>query len=194
MTASLGVRQATRQVHLHHVHHFDDVQHVDDVVPPSPPLPVSARPLPLPTCTAQTVRGAAGRLQSSLHTHHQPVLPPGPEGAHRGQPAEDHRRGHGEGSADLPHLAGHGYVVVDQTVVRVDGLLEGWEDDYLKWEPQQYGGLDRLELPPSKVWTPDIFLFNDVTGQFAEDLVRDSPFLVVTSQGHVRWIPPLVVR
>ena len=44
------------------------------------------------------------------------------------------------------------------------------------------------------MWTPDIFLFNDVTGHFSDDLVRDSPFLVVTSQGHVRWIPPLVVR
>merc|ERR1711936_36822 len=70
----------------------------------------------------------------------------------------------------------------------------GWEDDYLKWDPEEYSGLKRLELPPSKVWTPDIFLFNDVTGHFSDDLVRDSPFLVVTSQGHVRWIPPLVVR
>merc|ERR1711874_855699 len=51
-----------------------------------------------------------------------------------------------------------------------------------------------LELPPSKIWTPDIFLFNDVTGHFADDLVRDSPLLVVTNQGQVRWIPPLVVK
>ena len=69
-----------------------------------------------------------------------------------------------------------------------------WEDDYLKWDPEEYGGLTRLELPPSKIWTPDIFLFNDVTGHFSDDLVRDSPLLVVTSEGHVRWIPPLVVK
>ena len=69
-----------------------------------------------------------------------------------------------------------------------------WEDDYLKWDPEEYGGLARLELPPSKIWTPDIFLFNDVTGHFSSDLVRDSPLLVVTNEGHVRWIPPLVVK
>merc|ERR1711874_626148 len=69
-----------------------------------------------------------------------------------------------------------------------------WEDDYLKWDPEQYGGLTRLELPPSKIWTPDIFLFNDVTGHFSSDLVRDSPLLVVTNEGQVRWIPPLVVK
>ena len=69
-----------------------------------------------------------------------------------------------------------------------------WEDDYLKWDPANHGGLTRLELPPSKIWTPDIFLFNDVTGHFSDDLVRDSPLLVVSSEGHVRWIPPLVVK
>merc|ERR1712183_944686 len=69
-----------------------------------------------------------------------------------------------------------------------------WEDDYLKWDPEKSGGVDRLELPPSKVWTPDIFLFNDVSGHFSDDLVRDSPLLVVTNEGQVRWIPPLVVK
>ena len=27
-----------------------------------------------------------------------------------------------------------------------------WEDDYLKWDPEQYGGCTRLELPPSKMY------------------------------------------
>jgi len=69
-----------------------------------------------------------------------------------------------------------------------------WEDDYLKWDPEEYGGVDRLQLPPSRVWTPDIFLFNDVTGHFSDDLKRDNPFLVVDADGHVRWIPPLVLK
>merc|ERR1711976_779277 len=51
-----------------------------------------------------------------------------------------------------------------------------------------------LELRPSSIWTPDIFLFNDVTGHFADDLIRDNPLLVVNDMGHVRWIPPLVVK
>eukprot|EP00091_Calanus_sinicus_P011639 TRINITY_DN2625_c0_g1_i2.p1 TRINITY_DN2625_c0_g1~~TRINITY_DN2625_c0_g1_i2.p1 ORF type:complete len:192 (-),score=48.47 TRINITY_DN2625_c0_g1_i2:109-684(-) len=69
-----------------------------------------------------------------------------------------------------------------------------WEDDYLKWDPEKFGGVDRMQLPPSKVWTPDIFLFNDVTGRFGDELKRDNPFLVVESNGHVRWIPPLVLK
>ena len=69
-----------------------------------------------------------------------------------------------------------------------------WEDDYLKWDPEDYGGVDRMQLPPSKIWTPDIFLFNDVTGHFGDDLKKDNPFLVVEHTGHVRWIPPLVLK
>ena len=50
-----------------------------------------------------------------------------------------------------------------------------WEDDYLKWDPEKFGGLQRMQLPLSKVWTPDIFLFNDVTGRFGDELKRDKP-------------------
>ena len=63
-----------------------------------------------------------------------------------------------------------------------------WEDDYLKWDPEKFGGLQRMQLPPSKV------LFNDGTGRFGDELKRDNPFLVVESNGHVRWIPPLVLK
>merc|ERR1719312_1411228 len=40
----------------------------------------------------------------------------------------------------------------------------------------------------------DIFLFNDVTGHFGDDLKKNNPFLVVEHTGHVRWIPPLVLK
>jgi len=69
-----------------------------------------------------------------------------------------------------------------------------WMDEYLQWNPNNYGGIERLQLPPSRIWTPDIFLFNDVTGHFGEDLMRDRPYLVIEANGHVRWIPPLILK
>ena len=30
-----------------------------------------------------------------------------------------------------------------------------------------------------QVWTPDIFLFNDVTGHFGDELMRSRPYLVI---------------
>jgi len=69
-----------------------------------------------------------------------------------------------------------------------------WFDEYLRWNPDNYDGIERLQIPPSKIWTPDIFLFNDVTGHFSTDLLSDRPYLVVEANGDVRWIPPMILK
>ena len=48
-----------------------------------------------------------------------------------------------------------------------------WMDEYLKWNPADYEGITQIQLPPHKLWTPDIFLFNDVTGHFGEEQLDD---------------------
>jgi len=69
-----------------------------------------------------------------------------------------------------------------------------WMDDYLQWNPEEFEGITQIQLPPNKVWTPDIFLFNDVTGHFGDELMRSRPYLVIENNGDVRWIPPLVLK
>merc|ERR1712233_261566 len=69
-----------------------------------------------------------------------------------------------------------------------------WMDEYLKWNPADYEGITQIQLPPNKLWTPDIFLFNDVTGHFGDDLMRGRPYLVIENNGDVRWIPPMVLK
>merc|ERR1711936_1179463 len=69
-----------------------------------------------------------------------------------------------------------------------------WMDDYLQWNPEEFEGITQIQLPPNKVWTPDIFLFNDVTGRFGDELMRSRPYLVIENNGDVRWIPPLVLK
>merc|ERR1719397_983284 len=69
-----------------------------------------------------------------------------------------------------------------------------WMDEYLKWNPADYEGITQIQLPPHKLWTPDIFLFNDVTGHFGDDLMRGRPYLVIENNGDVRWIPPMVLK
>merc|ERR1712192_196846 len=66
-----------------------------------------------------------------------------------------------------------------------------WMDEYLKWNPADYEGITQIQLPPHKLWTPYIFLFNDVTGHFGDDLMRGRPYLVIENNGDVRWIPPM---
>lgn len=38
--------------------------------------------------------------------------------------------------------------------------LQEWNDLLLKWAPDEFGGVDTVRVPPSKIWTPDIVLYN----------------------------------
>ena len=39
-------------------------------------------------------------------------------------------------------------------------LLQLWEDEYLRWDPHEYGGIKVITLPSENVWMPDITLYN----------------------------------
>lgn len=34
--------------------------------------------------------------------------------------------------------------------------LKGWVDDMLKWDPDDYGGVERISLRTDDIWMPDI--------------------------------------
>ena len=38
--------------------------------------------------------------------------------------------------------------------------FQQWTDELLRWNPRDYGGVDNVRLPPDKIWTPDIILYN----------------------------------
>lgn len=38
--------------------------------------------------------------------------------------------------------------------------LQEWNDYKLKWNPDDYGGVDTLHVPSEHIWLPDIVLYN----------------------------------
>lgn len=43
---------------------------------------------------------------------------------------------------------------------KVERLLQIWEDILLRWDPDEYGGVQHVRVPTSLIWTPDIVLYN----------------------------------
>lgn len=39
-------------------------------------------------------------------------------------------------------------------------ILQKWNDPTLAWNPEGFGGLLKTWLPTSKIWIPDIIVFN----------------------------------
>jgi len=39
-------------------------------------------------------------------------------------------------------------------------VIEHWKDEFLTWNPADYGGITRIIVPPQLVWLPDFGLEN----------------------------------
>ncbi|XP_061194170.1 neuronal acetylcholine receptor subunit alpha-5-like [Saccostrea echinata] len=67
-------------------------------------------------------------------------------------------------------------------------LDQGWVDEKLRWNPDDYNNLTVLRIPCTNIWLPDIVLYNsaeDYTEGYMEALA------MVSYEGQVFW-PPIV--
>ena len=50
------------------------------------------------------------------------------------------------------------------TVSRLDKyisfIFQLWKDEYLVWDPHEYGDIAVVRLDPALIWVPDIMLYN----------------------------------
>lgn len=60
-----------------------------------------------------------------------------------------------------------------------------WVDEYLKWDPDLFGGLNLITLPWDQVWVPDIVLVNTASTAVAERAAD----IMVSHEGFVFWSP-----
>ncbi|CAD5122885.1 DgyrCDS11285 [Dimorphilus gyrociliatus] len=65
-----------------------------------------------------------------------------------------------------------------------------WQDEYLRWSPEDYGGLVKIRINPKFVWKPDIMLYNTAAVKIDE---REA-LMVVTHTGKVQWLPHQIFK
>lgn len=41
-----------------------------------------------------------------------------------------------------------------------------WFDYKLRWDPEEYGGVEQLYVPSEHIWVPDIVLYNNWDGNY----------------------------
>ena len=51
-------------------------------------------------------------------------------------------------------------IVCEESSGRYFNLIQKWNDEYLSWNPNEFGGIKFINLPEEEVWTPDIVLYN----------------------------------
>ena len=41
-----------------------------------------------------------------------------------------------------------------------------WYDEYMQWNPEDFGGITNTGVSPDRIWKPEIVLYNNVDGRF----------------------------
>ncbi|CAI4225941.1 unnamed protein product [Auanema sp. JU1783] len=56
-------------------------------------------------------------------------------------------------------------VDVDEIQEQIKLLIwfpQSWTDEFLTWDPEDWGGIEKMNLPISQIWLPDGYIFNTV--------------------------------
>nr|AAQ75737.1 nicotinic acetylcholine receptor alpha 1 subunit [Nilaparvata lugens] len=68
-------------------------------------------------------------------------------------------------------------------------VQQQWGDYKLKWNPDDYGGVDTLHVPSEHIWIPDIVLYNNADGNYVVTTKA-----VLHHTGKVVWKPPAIYK
>ncbi|XP_055953188.1 acetylcholine receptor subunit alpha-like 1 [Argiope bruennichi] len=66
-----------------------------------------------------------------------------------------------------------------------------WFDHKLRWDPDEYGGVQHLYVPAEQIWLPDIVLYNNADGNYEVTIMTKA---IIHSTGRVVWNPPAIYK
>ena len=70
-----------------------------------------------------------------------------------------------------------------------------WTDERLTWNPEDFGGLDRIRIHSKYIWIPDITMYNSVGEPKSNYLPwDDSASVVVVATGQLIFVAPVVQK
>ncbi|XP_022108845.1 neuronal acetylcholine receptor subunit alpha-7-like isoform X2 [Acanthaster planci] len=74
-----------------------------------------------------------------------------------------------------------------QTIAIKANLRVSWTDEFLQWEPSEYGNTTRILIPITSLWQPDITLLRNINEGYE---ITKPTSVRVNSTGHVSWYTP----
>nr|AAL90236.1 GH09870p [Drosophila melanogaster] len=70
-------------------------------------------------------------------------------------------------------------------------VKQRWFDYKLRWDPEEYGGVEQLYVPSEHIWVPDIVLYNNWDGNYEVTLMTKA---TLKYTGEVFWEPPAIYK
>ncbi|XP_032242803.1 neuronal acetylcholine receptor subunit beta-3 isoform X2 [Nematostella vectensis] len=73
-------------------------------------------------------------------------------------------------------------------------VRQRWTNLLLKWDPDKYGGITRVRIDASKIWIPDIVLYNSADSEFSGGLEKYKTRVILNHDGVNAWYSPASFR
>ncbi|XP_041085427.1 neuronal acetylcholine receptor subunit alpha-9-I-like isoform X1 [Polyodon spathula] len=70
-------------------------------------------------------------------------------------------------------------------------IRQTWYDAHLKWDKDEYDGLDSIRIPSNLVWRPDIVLYNKADDEFSGPVDTN---VVLRYDGQITWDSPAITK
>ncbi|XP_063725892.1 acetylcholine receptor subunit beta-like 2 [Symsagittifera roscoffensis] len=91
----------------------------------------------------------------------------------------------------------HQIVYLDSKEQRLKALyfeVWKWEDQFLQWDPQDYGGIQEVTLSREQVWMPDIVVYNELGDNYNYFMKENLIPVNINYNGEVKCETPLMLE
>ncbi|KAG7274808.1 hypothetical protein CRUP_010305 [Coryphaenoides rupestris] len=75
----------------------------------------------------------------------------------------------------------------NQVLIAYLWIRQTWNDTYLRWDKEDYDGLEVIRIPSSLVWRPDLVLYNKADDDFSAHMDTN---VVLRYNGEITWDAP----
>uniref|UniRef100_H2LHN7 Cholinergic receptor nicotinic alpha 9 subunit n=1 Tax=Oryzias latipes TaxID=8090 RepID=H2LHN7_ORYLA len=79
----------------------------------------------------------------------------------------------------------------NQVLIAYLWIRQTWHDAYLKWNKDDYDGLDVIHIPSSLVWRPDLVLYNKADDDFSGPMDTN---VKLRYNGEITWDAPAITK
>ncbi|XP_036445861.1 neuronal acetylcholine receptor subunit alpha-9-II [Colossoma macropomum] len=79
----------------------------------------------------------------------------------------------------------------NQVLIAYLWIRQTWYDAYLKWDKEEYDGLEVIRIPSSLVWRPDLVLYNKADDDLSEPVDTN---VVLRYTGEITWDAPAITK
>ncbi|KAL3308902.1 hypothetical protein Ciccas_012560 [Cichlidogyrus casuarinus] len=76
-------------------------------------------------------------------------------------------------------------------ILQLKEMDQKWTDYHLTWEPEEFDNLQELNIPPERIWLPDIHLYNYADERLVEIRSTDAR---VKHTGEIEWFPRAIYK